>query len=532
MSAPLLAVDSLDFAHTPDKPLFTGLSVALGAERAGLVGANGCGKTTLLRLLLGELPPGAGTVTRRGRLFHLAQLPDPQATVADVLGVADRLASLRRVLAGGTDPADFDGVGTGWDLEERVAAALAAAGVPGLDPDRRLATLSGGQATRARLAAIHLDRPDMLILDEPTNDLDADGRAALYALVAGWTGGLLAVSHDRTLLDLMDRILELSTLGLRAYGGNYTSYRAAKALEVAAAERRLSDAEKEADRVRRAAREAEARAARRARIGKAKADGSQPKMALNAMRECAENHAGRLKALAGRQEAAAAAELDAARAELERRRALTLALPSTGLPAGRMVLRLEGVTARHPGATAPAIRDLSLTLTGPERLAVTGSNGSGKSTLLAVMAGRMAAEAGTVHRGVERIALLDQRLTELDPTLRVLDLFRRRNPDRTDHEARAALATFQFRNDAALARTADLSGGQRLRAVLAATLTARHPPQLLLLDEPTNHLDLDSLEALEAALRGYDGALVVVSHDPRFLEAVGVDRALDLGGPD
>ncbi|WP_083759297.1 ABC-F family ATP-binding cassette domain-containing protein [Rhodospirillum centenum] len=525
-----LVAEHVDFAFSPDRPLFSGLSLSLGAERVGLVGANGTGKSTLLRLLRGELRPTAGGIGRHGRLLYLAQRPDPDATVAEALGVAGRLAALSRIEAGGTDPADFETVGTdGWDLPSRMREALTRAGVPGLEAGRRLGSLSGGQATRVRLARIGLEAPDLLLLDEPSNDLDADGRSALYDLVRGWSGGLLVVSHDRTLLALMDRILELSSLGLRSYGGNHAAYRAAKAAEVAVAERRLSDAEKEAGRTARAAQEARERAARRARTGKARADGSQAPMELAKMRRDADASHSRRQRLADRQAADTAEALDAARADLERRRTLALTLPPTGLPAGKLVLRLEEVRAGWSGR--PVLRGVSLTLTGPERVAVTGPNGAGKSTLLAVAAGRLSPQGGTVQRGVADIALLDQRLGDLRSGETVLQAFRRLNPDLTEHEARAALATFQFRNDAALALVEDLSGGQRLRAALAAVLGARHPPRLLLLDEPTNHLDLESLDALEQALRGYDGALLVVSHDAEFLRAIGTTRELRLPPP-
>jgi ATPase subunit of ABC transporter with duplicated ATPase domains len=205
-----------------------------------------------------------------------------------------------------------------------------------------------------------------------------------------------------------------------------------------------------------------------------------------------------------------------------------MALPSTGLAAGKEVLRLEGVSAGYDPAR-PVIEGLSLTLVGPERVAVTGPNGCGKSTLLAVIAGALEPLAGRVRRGT-RLALLDQRVSLLDPTQSLLDNFRRLNPEAGDNAARAALAGFMFRAEAAHQAAGALSGGQQLRAGLACTLGGPHPPPLLLLDEPTNHLDLDSIAAIEAGLAAYDGALAVVSHDEAFLEAVGISRQVELGG--
>ena len=172
------------------------------------------------------------------------------------------------------------------------------------------------------------------------------------------------------------------------------------------------------------------------------------------------------------------------------------------------------------------IRNLSFTITGPERIAVTGPNGSGKTTLLALITGRLAPSAGTV-RLMTDFAMLDQQVGLLDPSMSVRDNFRRLNPESDENACRASLARFMFRADAALQIVGSLSGGQLLRAALACVLGVA-PPPLLILDEPTNNLDLDSIAAVEAGLRAYDGALLVVSHDEAFLEAVGMSRRLDL----
>jgi len=190
-----------------------------------------------------------------------------------------------------------------------------------------------------------------------------------------------------------------------------------------------------------------------------------------------------------------------------------------------MVLKVDEVSVGYePGR--PILRDLSFDVVGPERVAVTGPNGSGKTTLLALITGRLKPASGCVQV-MTRFALLDQQVSLLDPALSIRDNFRRINPQVDENACRAALARFMFRADAALQIAATLSGGQMLRAGLACVL-AGDPPPLLILDEPTNHLDIDSIEAVEAGLRAYDGALLVVSHDETFLEAVGVTRRLAL----
>jgi ATPase subunit of ABC transporter with duplicated ATPase domains len=201
-------------------------------------------------------------------------------------------------------------------------------------------------------------------------------------------------------------------------------------------------------------------------------------------------------------------------------------LPSSNLPTQKDVLRVEEVTVGYE-PDEPILRELSFSITGPERIAVTGPNGSGKTTLLALITGALAPWSGDV-RTLVPFAKLDQRVILLDPALSIRDNFLRINPDAEENACRAALARFMFRADAALQIVGTLSGGQLLRAGLACVLGSATPPQLLILDEPTNHLDIDSIEAVEAGLRAYDGALLIVSHDEAFLSNVGVTRRLEL----
>src|SRR5690606_17286323 len=193
---------------------------------------------------------------------------------------------------------------------------------------------------------------------------------------------------------------------------------------------------------------------------------------------------------------------------------------------GKTVLRVEQVTTGY-APDRPILSDVSFTITGPERIAITGPNGSGKTTLLSLVTGALQPWRGSV-RLTASFAMLDQRVSLLDPAHSIRDNYLRLNPQSDENACRAALARFMFRADAALQIVSTLSGGQMLRAGLACTLSGPTPPQLLILDEPTNHLDIDSIEAVEAGLRAYDGALLVVSHDEAFLENINIERRLEL----
>ncbi|QBY01511.1 ABC-F family ATP-binding cassette domain-containing protein [Rhodophyticola sp. CCM32] len=515
------------FWSTPDgQPLFTDLTLQFGPGRTGLVGRNGVGKTTLLRLIEGKLTPQSGQITRDGPIAILrqeAQIPQGQ-TIADLFQVTDGLACLARAGAG---RASADDLATAdWTLPARIETAL---GRFGLDtgPETALSTLSGGQQTRARLAALIFADPAFLLLDEPTNTLDQDGRAAVIALLQGWQAGAIVVSHDRDLLDNMDRITELTSLGATSYGGNYSAYQAQKARELTAARQHLDRARRQIDETARKRQVTVERKARRDRAGRAKrAKGDMPKITANSARDRSERTTASLSRTGQKLHSEAETALRDATARVERLTELTVSLPETGLANGQTVLRAVGLTGGFDPAR-PLIRDLSLHITGPERVALTGANGAGKSTLLNLLTGRLQPVSGTVTILPDH-AMLDQHVGLLDPALSLRDNFHLLTPDADDKTCRAALARFGFRAESALCPTATLSGGQMLRAGLACVLGAPRPPRLLILDEPTNHLDLEAIAAMEDGLTAYDGALLVVSHDHRFLRHIGITRHLTL----
>ncbi|MBS0409167.1 MAG: ABC-F family ATP-binding cassette domain-containing protein [Proteobacteria bacterium] len=533
MSKPLspktafVTFDRVGFRSPDGRTLFEDLTLSLGAERTGLVGRNGVGKTTLLRLILGELAPAAGTVDVSGRLGVLRQQVSPAAgaTLADLLGVRSEMERLERLEHGQGRDGDLEAAD--WLLPSRLDEALSAMGLADIPLGRPATALSGGQATRAALAALLAAQPDVLLMDEPTNNLDAEARGAVATLLERWTGGALVVSHDRDLLRRMDRIVELSTLGARVYGGGWDLYAERKAEEVAVAQHDLDEARRGLTRVDRDAQQARERQARRDSAGrKARTKGDAPKMLLDFRAERAERTSGRQSRLSDRQRDEAHARLQDAEARVERLRRLGFDLPPSGLPAGKAVLAFEDVAFGWPGG-GEILRGLSFRVTGPERIAVTGRNGAGKTTLIRLAMGDLEPTAGQVTRGVTA-ALMDQSTAALQPEETLLEAFLRLNPGATPNAAHTALARFLFRNVDALKTVATLSGGERLRAALACAVMGTAPPQLIILDEPTNHLDLDSVAAVEAALSGYDGSLLVVSHDLDFLEAIGVDREIRL----
>lgn len=487
-----------------------GLSLSLPRARTGLVGPNGAGKTTLARILAGEIEPDEGSVVRP-RGLGTAYLPQSfdhlrERTVGSLMGCES-----------GLDPS--------------AAAAFARLGMACVDLSTTLGALSGGEATRVVLASLLVAEPDLLILDEPTNNLDAASRAALADVVRAWRGGLLVISHDRRLLSVMDQIVELTPRGLRTFGGGYDLYREQRETLDAAAEHAVAEAQRDLRRLRRAAAETRERQARRDARGRARrAEGRTPKIVLNTMRDASQATGARLRAVHEDRIDGALGRLAEAKHAAAEPRKFAIQLADPGLPPGKRVLDVEEVSFAYPGAR-PLFEGLSLRMTGPERIALAGPSGAGKSTLLRLITGALRPGRGTVRLGVDRWAMLDQHAALLDPARSILATFRAMNPALSDEECRRVLAGFLFRGERAHLAAGSLSGGERVRAALACVLGGVRPPQLLILDEPANHLDLESLAHVESALRSYRGALLVVSHDAAFLEALGVDRTAHLGPP-
>ncbi len=526
-----IVCSNLSFAWPGGTPLFDGLSFTVGDGHTGLVAPNGAGKSTLLKLIAGEYRPSGGSLTVTGALGYLPQtLPfDAHRTVAQVLGIAPVLAALDALAAGDAAEEVFAAIGDEWDIEERTRAQLDRLGLAHVTLDRRLGSLSGGEVVSLGLAAELLKRPDVLLLDEPSNNLDADAHAKLYDALDDYKGCLLLVSHDRTLLDRMDRIAELRHGEIAFYGGNFTAYEETVREAQRVAESAVRNAEQQLKREKRQMQQGRERAARRSSTAARNVkDAGLPKIIAGAMKRRAQESAGRIDGVNAARVGDARARLDDTERTLRDDTSLVLDLPDTEVPSGRIMFVGSGLRMIRDGRALFG-DGVDVAIRGPERVALTGPNGAGKTTLLRVISGELEPDAGTVQRHDGRIAYLSQRLDLPDPAKTVLESLVAYAPNLSETRRMHLLAQFLFQGNRIHLPIAVLSGGERLRATLACVLYAEPAPQLLLLDEPTNNLDLVSIGQLESALNAYRGAFVVVSHDPSFLDNLRLDRVLRLG---
>ncbi|MEV4330906.1 ABC-F family ATP-binding cassette domain-containing protein [Streptomyces sp. NPDC049597] len=522
-----LTCSSLGFAWPDGTQVFDDFQLAVGPGRTGLIGLNGSGKSTLLKLIAGDLVPVSGTVRVAGEVGYLPQnlVLHTGLRVDEVLGIAATRAALHAIEGGDPSEEHFTAVGDDWDVEERARAALDQLGLGHIGLDRTIGEVSGGEGVLLRLAALLLARPDVLLLDEPTNNLDLYARRRLYDAVTAWSGVMVVVSHDRELLERVDQIADLRDGEVSWYGGNFTAYEQALAVEQEAAERMVRVAEADVQRQKRELAEAQVKLARRKRYGQKMWDSKrEPKIVMGARKRAAQESAGKHRIMHTERLAEARERLDEAAVAVRDDDEIRIELPHTTVHPGRGVLRLSGLRLRY-GAEIPG----ELEVRGPERIALVGRNGAGKTTLLRTITGELAPVAGEAVAEVP-LRFLPQRLDLLDDGLSVVENVARFAPGATNNAIRAKLARFLFRGALADQPAGTLSGGERFRAALAALMLAEPAPQLLMLDEPTNNLDMASVRRLTAALESYEGALIVASHDVAFLESIGVTRRLLLDG--
>jgi ATPase subunit of ABC transporter with duplicated ATPase domains len=508
----------------------TGISGTFGVGRTGLVGSNGAGKSTLLRLIAGVLTPTSGRISTNGEVGYLPQTLTlkTDSTVADLLGIGPKLRALRAIESGDAAVENFETVGDDWDIETRADESLRHIGFSGSDLDRNVGEISGGEAMLVAITGLRLQRTAITLLDEPTNNLDRDARARLSGLITSWPGTLVVVSHDLSLLELMDNTAELHAGELTVFGGPYSAWRSHMDEQQAAAVQAAQAAKQAVKIEKRQRQDAETKLAKRARTGQSSYDNKKgSKIVMNQRASDAQVSAGKLRSGSDDKVNAARTALDEASSRIREEERISLNLPDPDVPRGRRIAELRGTNR-------------AFFVEGPERVAIIGANGVGKTTLLErVVAGESLPDNDEVSDVVEsgtaggrlltgRAGYLRQRLDGLDDAATTLENVQASAPSVPEGEIRNQLARFLLRGDSVYRPVHTLSGGERFRVSLARLLFADPPPQVLILDEPTNNLDIQSVDQLVEALNAYRGAVILVSHDDDFLDRLDLDLVLNL----
>ncbi|WP_336537363.1 ABC-F family ATP-binding cassette domain-containing protein [Bacteroides acidifaciens] len=556
-----ISIQQISYIHPDKEVLFSDLNFAISkGQKLGLVGNNGCGKSTLLQIIAGQLSPSSGVIVRPDDLYYIPQHfgQYDSLTIAQALQIDSKRQALHAILAGDASTENFTLLDDDWNIEERSVAALDSWGI-GHPLSYPLHLLSGGEKTRIFLAGMNIHTPSVILMDEPTNHLDSSGRQRLYDWVEKWRSTLLAVSHDRTLLNLLPEICELEKHQITYYGGNYEFYKEQKALVQEALQQRIDEKEKALRAARKVAREtAERRDKQNVRGEKANIKKGIPRIVLNALQGKSEKSTSKLNGVHQEKAEKLTDERNQLRGSLSPTAALKTDFNSSSLHNGKTLVTAKNINfGYYPNqndndsqndndnpsenntfdssnsSKLPAQllwqAPISFQLKSGDRLRIEGTNGSGKTTLLKIITGQLEPQEGTLTRADFSYVYLNQEYSIIDDRNSILEqayAFNSRNLP--EHEIKIILNRYLFPAPEWDKSCRKLSGGEKMRLAFCCLMISNNTPDMFILDEPTNNLDIQSIEIITNTIKKYTGTVIAISHDNYFIREIGVDQHIAL----
>lgn len=528
----MVLLQNLTYSHPNKDLLFSDLNLTVNKNaKVALVGNNGIGKSTLLKIIAGVLQPAGGVVKVDSSPYYVPQIFGQfnDLSIAQALGVEQKLRALHNILNGDVSENNFTDLADDWTIEERCNEALSYWRLSELDLTQKMATLSGGQKTKVFLAGISIHQPELVLLDEPSNHLDVEARQLLYDFIDTTALTLIVVSHDRKLLNLLNAVYELSKAGVTVYGGNYDFYAEQKQIELDALDQDVRSKEKALRKAKEIERETAERQQKLDARGKKKQEkAGLPTIMMNTLRNSAEKSTSKLKGVHAEKISSISQELNDLRKELPDKDKMKFGFDNSTLHTGKILLNATAINFGY-GQQMLWPHALNFQLTSGERIAIKGSNGSGKTTLIKIILGDIEPQTGTVYRAYNRAVYIDQDYSLINNQLKVYEQVQQFNSSGLqEHEIKSRLNRFLFSKDAWDKSCGSLSGGEKMRLMLCCLTISNQPPDIIILDEPTNNLDIQNIEILTAAINEYRGTLIVVSHDEYFLKEIDIKKVIEL----
>lgn len=528
----MLILQHISYTLPTKKLLFDSIDLTVNRhDKIALIGNNGSGKSTLLKIVAKELQPLDGQFVLNADPYYIPQIFGQynQLTIAQALKVDNKLHALQEILNGNVTEENYTALNDDWTIEERCIEALNYWQLDNLDLSQKMETLSGGQKTKVFLAGIAIHQPELILLDEPSNHLDSEGRKLLYNFIQSTPSTLLVVSHDRKLLNLLHKVAELNKRGITMYGGNYDFYVAQKHLENNALSQDVQNKEKALRKAKEKERETLERQHKLDSRGKGKQEkAGVARIMMNTLRNNAENSSSKLKGIHAEKIGGIKEELQQLRSALPDLDKMKFGFDDAPLHRGKILCK---ATAINYSYTHHFLwnNDLTFQITSGERLVLKGLNGSGKTTLIKLILGALAPQKGTVYRADHKAVYIDQEYSLIDNQLTIYEQAQQFNVSALqEHEIKIRLNRFLFTKEEWDKPCNALSGGEKMRLILCCLTINNQSPDIIVLDEPTNNLDLQNIEILTAALNQYQGTLLVVSHDEVFLEQINIEQVIQL----
>jgi ATPase subunit of ABC transporter with duplicated ATPase domains len=522
----MLFLHNISFGFPAGNLLFNSINLTIPSHsKSALVGSNGMGKSTLLKIIANEIEPLEGNVNSRGDLFYVPQMFGNfnDLTVAECLKIDKKLHALQKITNGEVDEIYFETLNDDWDIEKRCQQALQYWKLEDLDLNQKLETLSGGQKTKVFLAGIQINEPEIILLDEPTNHLDLEGRSLLYDFIEKTNSTVVIVSHDRTLLNLVDTIFELSNQGISTYGGNYDFYAEQKEIENEALQNDIHSKERALKKAKEKERETLERKQKLDARGKGKQEKSGvARIMMNTLRNNAEKNSSKLRSVHAEKINDISGDLRDLRSSVRNTDQMKVNFNDSNLHSGKILISADEINFKYHEENLWK-ENLNLEIRSGDRISIKGSNGSGKTTLIKLLLGDFQPSVGTISRSDFQTIYIDQEYSLINKQATVYDFAQQFNDNALqESEVKTLLSRFLFGKESWDKKCDVLSGGERLRLLLCGLFISNKAPDMIILDEPTNNLDLQNVEILTNSIKEYHGTLVVISHDGVFLREIGV----------
>lgn len=556
----MFVIKNLTYKINHIETIFENLSFTIGNEKVAIVGQNGIGKSILLQLLIGELKPYSGEIIKNE--VNISYFPQKFnelnfKTVADVFGLEKQIISLKKIDEGTAEAEDYGIIDGNWDCVDKIQEKMKFFCLK-FDLLRDFNTLSGGEKVKLILSSIIDKNSNFLILDEPTNNMDYESKKYFYEFIRNWNGGLIVVSHDRELLNLVDKIYELRRIGMKdtkmfVYGGNFDYWKKQKEIEEKALENKYEETNKKISYQKKMLQSEREFAEKKRKQGEAGlASHKYPRKGYGLMKMAAESKRGQLVVQDIKRVERTEKNISELESKIEVKQKIYFKFSQNNF-SNKFLVEIENLNFWY--GVKQIFNDFSLEIFGGERIVIEGRNGSGKTTLLKLIMNKWIADEaflspfhsltntnpaihnqqitnmefkGEIRVNAKNIAYLDQYCDFLQNEKTILANIQFYNSNLSEKDYRDILAQFLFRTDAVCKKIKDLSGGEKLRVALACVLSGEKTPELLLLDEPTNNMDLDSIAVLENILNQYRGAIVVISHDKIFKENINIGKNIKL----
>jgi ATPase subunit of ABC transporter with duplicated ATPase domains len=527
----MLFLQDASYTHPNRDLLFKDINLAINKhDKIALIGNNGSGKSTLLQILAGTLLPSHGLAKAESDPYYVPQIFGQfnDHTIAQALKIDDKIAALKQILNGHVTDENLTLLADDWNIEERCHEAFEKWHLDISDLSQKLETLSGGQKTKVFLAGLMIHNPEIVLLDEPSNHLDSVSRGILYDYIKSTATTLVVVSHDRTLLNLLNTVYELSMRGITVYGGNYDFYAEQKMIESEALNQDLKSKEKALRKAKEIERESIERQQKLDARGKKKQEkAGLPIILMNTLKNKAEKSTSHMKGVHAEKVSAISQDLSQLRASLSDKEKMKVDFDHSTLHKGKVLVTAKDINFGYGQLLWK--EPLNFQITSGDRIAIKGQNGSGKTTLIRMLLGDLQPQSGSIERANMKVVYMDQDYSLIDNNLTVYEQAQYYNSGTLqEHEVKIRLNRFLFTKEYWDKPCLALSGGEKMRLMLCSLTISNQAPDMIILDEPTNNLDIQNIEILTPAISDYQGTLLVISHDEYFLKEINVEDSITL----